>query len=186
MKPMALDTRGVILTRLGRLDEAIEELEGGRGRGPPPSAIFHLAMACRNAGSCRGFRRNLGQARPRADFAAQGRPRRPSRAGIVDVALNRTSPANEETRGGGRPGLRQLGVVGRRLRRRNRPGRSYGEGRPNPPPPDGRGGTGWHPANNSRRRNFGPSLWLIGRKPCWRPPDVVAYIMTKDLACHLA
>lgn len=40
-----LDTRGVVLTRLGRPDEAIQDLKEAGGESPSPSTLFHLARA---------------------------------------------------------------------------------------------------------------------------------------------
>ncbi len=45
-----LDTRGVILMRLGRLDEAIANLEDSARRMPDPATYFHLARAYLKAG----------------------------------------------------------------------------------------------------------------------------------------
>jgi tetratricopeptide (TPR) repeat protein len=46
----ALDTRGVILTRLGRPDEAARDLEEATRAGSDPVHLFHLARAYRAAG----------------------------------------------------------------------------------------------------------------------------------------
>ena len=49
--PQLLDTRGVILTRLNRLDEAIRDLEEAAGDAPPGAVVsFHLARAYHQAG----------------------------------------------------------------------------------------------------------------------------------------
>jgi cellulose synthase operon protein C len=58
--PDSLDTRGVILTRLGRLDEAIKDLEDAvRARTASPSRVFyaHLARAYHKAGQDELFRK---------------------------------------------------------------------------------------------------------------------------------
>ena len=52
-----LDTRGVILTRLGRLDEATKDLEESIRLDPNPLHLFHLARAYRNAGQTKEFER---------------------------------------------------------------------------------------------------------------------------------
>jgi tetratricopeptide (TPR) repeat protein len=48
--PRLLDTRGVILTRLGRLRESIADLEESVRTQPSPLVNFHLAYAYRKAG----------------------------------------------------------------------------------------------------------------------------------------
>jgi tetratricopeptide (TPR) repeat protein len=48
--PSLLDTRGVILTRLGKFDEAIKELEAAAATGPSPAIYYHLARAYHKAG----------------------------------------------------------------------------------------------------------------------------------------
>ena len=53
----ALDTRGVILTRLGRHDEAIRDLEDSNRVKPSAVAEFHLALACHEAGREDEFRK---------------------------------------------------------------------------------------------------------------------------------
>lgn len=58
-----LDTRGVVLTRLGRLDEAIGVLNEAASDGPSPAVLFHLARACRKAGRDPEYRRFRDQAR---------------------------------------------------------------------------------------------------------------------------
>jgi tetratricopeptide (TPR) repeat protein len=53
--PQYLDTRGVILTRLDRLDEAVRDLEqAARGR-PSPAILAHLARAYHKAGQAEKF-----------------------------------------------------------------------------------------------------------------------------------
>jgi tetratricopeptide (TPR) repeat protein len=84
--PQLLDTRGVILTRLGRLDEAIAELDEAT-RGPTGAlALFHLARAYQQAGRVAEARaaRDRAQAagldharlatRERAEWEALARP----------------------------------------------------------------------------------------------------------------
>jgi tetratricopeptide (TPR) repeat protein len=58
-----LDTRGVILTRLGRPDEAIRDLEESIRIAPAPAHLFHLARAYRDAGKARESLRCLELAR---------------------------------------------------------------------------------------------------------------------------
>jgi Tfp pilus assembly protein PilF len=53
----ALDTRGVILSRLGRHDEAIRDLEESNRSKPSAVAEFHLALACHEAGREDEFRK---------------------------------------------------------------------------------------------------------------------------------
>jgi tetratricopeptide (TPR) repeat protein len=60
--PDALDTRGVILTRLGRLDEAIKELEEATRARPTPVFYAHLARAYQKAGQDEQFRKTRDQA----------------------------------------------------------------------------------------------------------------------------
>jgi tetratricopeptide (TPR) repeat protein len=52
-----LDTRGVILTRLGRFQEAIADLELSVKAQPSPVTYFHLARAYFKAGKAEDFRR---------------------------------------------------------------------------------------------------------------------------------
>lgn len=58
-----LDTRGVILTRLGRLDEAIATLKEAGGDRPSAATLYHLARAYRRAGRAREFRDAIDLAR---------------------------------------------------------------------------------------------------------------------------
>ena len=48
--PSALDTRGVILTRLGQLDRAIADLQQAVADQPAPNRLLHLARAYKAAG----------------------------------------------------------------------------------------------------------------------------------------
>lgn len=48
--PHIADTRGVILTRLGRYDEAIRDLEAAANVLPTPAVLYHLARAHHKAG----------------------------------------------------------------------------------------------------------------------------------------
>ncbi|MGE3817934.1 MAG: tetratricopeptide repeat protein [Isosphaeraceae bacterium] len=63
-KPEILDTRGVILTRLNRTDEAIRDLEAAVAESPSPSFLFHLALAYQKKG-------DLDQARVHRDRALE-------------------------------------------------------------------------------------------------------------------
>jgi Tfp pilus assembly protein PilF len=56
-EPHMLDTRGVILTRLGRLDEAIEDLKAASASLASGSVFFHLARAYLNKGDTAQFRK---------------------------------------------------------------------------------------------------------------------------------
>lgn len=56
--PSLLDTRGVILTRMGKFDEAIHELETAAATGPSPAIYYHLARACHKAGQEAGCAKN--------------------------------------------------------------------------------------------------------------------------------
>ena len=55
--PQFLDTRGVILARLGRFEEAIADLELSVKVDPSPVTYFHLARAYFKAGKAEDFRR---------------------------------------------------------------------------------------------------------------------------------
>ena len=59
---MALDIRGVILTRLGRFDEAIGNLKEAASDRPTPSMLFHLCRAYRKANRMEDFRHYREQA----------------------------------------------------------------------------------------------------------------------------
>ena len=50
-QPHLIDTKGVILLRLGRVDEAIKELETAVSALPTPTVYFHLAKAYHRAGN---------------------------------------------------------------------------------------------------------------------------------------
>lgn len=62
-QPHLLDTRGVILTRLGRLPEAVRDLEDAARELPDPSVSFHLARAYRKMGRIDEARRYRDRAR---------------------------------------------------------------------------------------------------------------------------
>jgi tetratricopeptide (TPR) repeat protein len=53
----SLDTRGVILARLGRYDEAIRDLAESNRLAPSEVTVFHLAVACHLAGREDDFRK---------------------------------------------------------------------------------------------------------------------------------
>ena len=61
--PVTCDTRGVVLTRLGRFDEAIADLEIATKALPSPSRYFHLARAYQKAGKPELHRLNRDLAR---------------------------------------------------------------------------------------------------------------------------
>lgn len=85
-KPDAIDTRGVILTRAARYDDAIKDLEESLAAAPSAVGYFHLATAYRKAGRVEDFRKcrelalkaglTPGQADPveRNDVASMLRP----------------------------------------------------------------------------------------------------------------
>ena len=52
-QPHLLDTRGVILTRLGQLDEAVKDLEAAAAALPAGPVDFHLARAYQKKGQAR-------------------------------------------------------------------------------------------------------------------------------------
>ena len=56
-EPDLLDTRGVILTRLGKLDEAIKDLESAASAMPSGPVYYHLAKAYRKQGRGDEFRK---------------------------------------------------------------------------------------------------------------------------------
>ncbi len=60
--PNVLDTRGVILTRLNRFDEAIRDLEPAARDQPTPSVYFHLAVAYLRKGRLDDARKALARA----------------------------------------------------------------------------------------------------------------------------
>lgn len=62
-KPFILDTRGMILVRLGRLDEAVKDLEEVASAEPSGVHLFHLAYAYHKAGRSAACRDSLGRAR---------------------------------------------------------------------------------------------------------------------------
>jgi tetratricopeptide (TPR) repeat protein len=55
--PSWLDTRGVILTRLGKFNEAIEDLEASAKASPSPNVYYHLARAYKMAGRTTEFQK---------------------------------------------------------------------------------------------------------------------------------
>ncbi len=55
--PAFLDTRGVILARLGRLDQAIDDLERSAKATPSATTYFHLARTYRQANKLDDYRR---------------------------------------------------------------------------------------------------------------------------------
>lgn len=68
--PSLLDTRGVVLTRLGRLDEAIRDLEAAARANPSATTYYHLARAHHEAGHADAFREARDRAR-RAGLAPE-------------------------------------------------------------------------------------------------------------------
>ena len=77
-----LDTRGMILLRLGRLPDAIADLtEASRSR-PTGSCVYHLALAYRKAGKEEEFRKTLDQVR---------------KAGLTAERVDRTERAEFES-----------------------------------------------------------------------------------------
>jgi tetratricopeptide (TPR) repeat protein len=62
-KAALIDTRGMILTRLRRYDEAIKDLEMVAASAPTGARLFHLAYAYREAGRSDAFRDALERAR---------------------------------------------------------------------------------------------------------------------------
>ena len=61
--PSLLDTRGVVLTRLNRLDEAIKDLEAAAKAKPSAMTYYHLARAHHKAGHADAFREARDRAR---------------------------------------------------------------------------------------------------------------------------
>jgi tetratricopeptide (TPR) repeat protein len=59
----AMDTRGVILTRLGRFNEAIDQLEGCLRKEPVGHRFLHLARAYQKAGKAEQYRGALERAK---------------------------------------------------------------------------------------------------------------------------
>jgi Tfp pilus assembly protein PilF len=72
--PVMLDTRGVILTRLGRLDEAITDLETAAQAAPSAVAFYHLARAYNKAGKVAQFQKYRDRAREAGLNASQLQP----------------------------------------------------------------------------------------------------------------
>lgn len=62
-QPNFLDTRGVVLTRLGNLDQAIHDLEAAAAAAPSGSVYFHLARAYRKQGRQDDYRKARDRAR---------------------------------------------------------------------------------------------------------------------------
>ena len=62
-EPHLLDTRGVILTRLGRFDEAIADLEAAADALPTGPICFHLARAYLKKGRTDDSKKTLERAR---------------------------------------------------------------------------------------------------------------------------
>jgi tetratricopeptide (TPR) repeat protein len=62
-QPHVLDTRGVILTRLGRLDEAVKDLEAAARAVPSGPILFHLARAYQKQGRTEESRKSRERAR---------------------------------------------------------------------------------------------------------------------------
>jgi tetratricopeptide (TPR) repeat protein len=85
-RPNLLDTRGVILTRLGRPDEAIADLEAAAAAAPDAATYFHLARACRKAGRDDRAREAARKAR---DAGLTPRMLQPSERGELDEVLGR-------------------------------------------------------------------------------------------------
>ncbi len=61
--PTAMDTRGVILTRLGRFDEATDQLERGLQKEPVGHRYLHLARAYQKAGKPEKYQNTLDRAK---------------------------------------------------------------------------------------------------------------------------
>jgi Tfp pilus assembly protein PilF len=55
--PSFLDTRGVILTRLDKLNEAIEDMEAAAKTGPSAALYYHLARTYKKAGRTAEFQK---------------------------------------------------------------------------------------------------------------------------------
>ncbi len=80
--PEALDTRGRVLIRLGRLDDAIKDLEEVVRAEPTGPHLYHLAYAYHKAGRGNEFRKTIEQMR---------------RAGLTALALDPTERTEFET-----------------------------------------------------------------------------------------
>jgi uncharacterized protein HemY len=61
--PSLLDTRGVILTRLGKLDQAISDLEAAAQSSPSAEKYYHLARAYHKASRMPEFQKNRTRAK---------------------------------------------------------------------------------------------------------------------------
>ena len=61
--PHILDTRGVILARLGKLDQAIEALQAAAAENNDPAAYYHLARAYQKAGKPEETRKAVARVR---------------------------------------------------------------------------------------------------------------------------
>ena len=79
--PNNVDTRGVILVRLGRLDQAIDELKWVVQKEPTNVHYFHLAQAYRKMGQDADFQKAFEEAK---------------RAGLTSVVLDPTERADFE------------------------------------------------------------------------------------------
>jgi tetratricopeptide (TPR) repeat protein len=72
--PSLLDTRGVILTRLGRYDDAVKDLEAATQKTHSASQHYHLARAYHKAGRAEESRKNLDRAKQAGLVPAQLEP----------------------------------------------------------------------------------------------------------------
>jgi tetratricopeptide (TPR) repeat protein len=69
-----LDTRGVILTRLGKFDQAIADLEASAKAAPSAVTYYHLARAYYKAGRKPEFQKNRDLAKEKGLTASQLQP----------------------------------------------------------------------------------------------------------------
>ena len=85
-QPHLLDTRGVILTRLGKLDDAIKDLESAATALPIGPVYYHLARAYQKKG-------RIDESQKARDRARQAGLRieqlQPSERGEWDTVMNR-------------------------------------------------------------------------------------------------
>jgi tetratricopeptide (TPR) repeat protein len=84
--PRLLDTRGVILTRLGRHPDAIRDLEAATAATPSPTMLAHLARAYHAAGDTGHFR--IARDRARRAGLAPERLEPGERAELVELLLD--------------------------------------------------------------------------------------------------